>query len=152
MFMSIRRYGLALALGALVSGAAHAKTCELAIEGNDAMQFNLKEMTVEKSCTEVKVTLKHVGKLPKAAMGHNWVLSAEKDMQDLVGAGMKAGLAADYLPAKDARVIAEAKLVGGGESSTTTFKMADLKAGTTYKYFCTFPGHSAMMNGVIVIK
>jgi azurin len=134
-----------------VATQSYAKTCDLTIEGNDAMQYNTKEMVVEKGCTEVKVTLKHTGKLPKSAMGHNWVLSKEADMAGLVSEGMKAGLAADYIP-KDPKVLASAHLVGGGETSTATFKVADLKAGEKYKYFCTFPGHSAVMNGVLTVK
>jgi len=136
----------------LFAQGASAKTCELSIEGNDAMQYNTKELTVAKDCTDVKVTLKHVGKLPKAAMGHNFTLTAEKDMQAVITAGMQAGLPADYLPKDDARIIASTKVVGGGETATTSFKMAQLKPGETYKYFCTFPGHSAVMNGTLVIK
>lgn len=140
--------GLALACFANV---ASAKTCALTIEGTDAMQFNTKELTVEKGCTEVKLTLKHVGKLPKSSMGHNWVLTTEKDMQPVLAAGMQAGLAAEYLPKGDARVIAATKLVGGGESADVTFKVADLKSGESYKFFCTFPGHSGLMNGTLKV-
>jgi len=135
-----------------LAAEAAAKTCDLSIEGNDAMQFNAKELSVGKDCTEVKLTLKHSGKLPKSAMGHNWVLTSEKDMAAVVTAGMSAGLAADYLPKGDAKVIASTKLVGGGESATVTFKTAGLKAGEAYKFFCTFPGHSAIMNGSFSIK
>ena len=46
---------------------------EIVIESNDQMRFNLSEITVQQGQTVV-LTLKHVGKLPKAAMGHNWVL------------------------------------------------------------------------------
>ena len=41
------------ALAAILSAAAlpaMAANCETVIEGNDAMQFNLKEITVDKSC------------------------------------------------------------------------------------------------------
>ena len=144
-----------LALAALaftLASPALAKTCDLTIEGNDAMQYNLKEMTVAKDCTEVKVTLKHTGKLPKSAMGHDWVLADEKDMQALVADGMKAGLAENYQPKGDKRIIASTPLVGGGESASTTLKVAELKPGVTYKYFCTFPGHAAVMNGVLKVE
>ena len=144
--------GCLVVAGAFFAQAASAKTCDVAIEGSDAMQYNLKEITVAKDCTEVKVTLKHSGKLPKSAMGHNWTLTTEKDMQAVVTAGMTAGLASDYLPKGDAKVIASVKLVGGGESADTTFKTSALKAGETYKYFCTFPGHAAVMNGVFSVK
>lgn len=151
LLKSLRLAPLALMLASW-TGVAAGKTCELAIEGTDAMQFNTKELTVEKSCTEVKVTLKHTGKLPKAAMGHNWVLTSDKDAPGVIADGMKAGLTKEYVPAGDARVIASTKLVGGGESTTTSFKMAALKAGEAYKFFCTFPGHSGLMSGVLIVK
>jgi azurin len=141
---------LTLALGA--AGPVVAKTCNLEIEGNDAMQYNKKELTVAKDCTDVKLTLKHVGKLPKASMGHDWVLTATADMQAVVTAGLTAGAAADYLPKGDARVIAATSVVGGGEVASVTFKTAALKAGTEYKYFCTFPGHAGVMNGVLALR
>ncbi len=140
-------------LGTLAgAGAASAKTCELKIDGTDAMQYSTKELVVAKDCTDVTVTLKHTGKLPKASMGHNWILAAEADVQPLLGVAMGAGLAADYTPKDDKRVIAHTKLVGGGEETSTTFKMADLKAGTKYKYFCSFPGHAGLMTGVLTVK
>jgi azurin len=100
----------------------------------------------------VKLTLKHTGKLPKTAMGHNWVLTSEKDMAGVLGDSAKAGVANDYVPKDDKRVIAATKLVGGGETTSTTFKMDALKAGESYKFFCTFPGHSGLMNGSFVVK
>jgi azurin len=149
----MKMFALSAFAGLMLSGAALAadKTCEVKIEGNDAMQYNTKELSVGKDCTEVKVTLKHTGKLPKTAMGHNFVLSEDKDMAGLVAAGAAAGVAKDYLP-DDAKAIAKVKLVGGGEEASTTFKTSALKAGTSYKYFCTFPGHSGVMNGTFTVK
>jgi azurin len=135
----------------IAAQVASAKTCDLSIEGSDAMQYNVKELTVAKDCTDVKLTLKHSGKLPKAAMGHDWVLAAASDMQGIVADAMKAGLANNYLPQGDKRIIAFTQLVGGGETASTTFKVSDLKPGTEYKYFCTFPGHAGVMNGVLKV-
>jgi azurin len=137
----------------LFSASAQAKTCDLSIESTDAMQYTSKELTVEKDCTEVKITLKHAGKLPKSAMGHNIVIASEKDMQPVIADALKAGLAKEYLPAAgDSRVIAASKLIGGGESTTASFKVSALKAGENYKFFCTFPGHSGIMSGSLVVK
>jgi len=136
----------------LVAAQAYAKTCDLAIEGNDAMQYSKKELTVAGDCTEVKLTLKHSGKLPKTAMGHNWVLTLEADKAAVVSDGMKAGLNENYLKKDDKRVIAATKLVGGGESTEVTFKTAALKKGGAYTYVCTFPGHSALMSGKLIFK
>ena len=109
------------------------------------MQFNKKELDGT-GCTEVKLTLKHSGKLPKAAMGHNWILSATADKAKIVDAGIKAGPANGYTPTAPA-IIAHTKLLAGGESETITFKTDKMKKGGDYVFFCTFPGHVSMMSG-----
>lgn len=143
---------VAVAFCVAANSVAFGKTCDLAIEGNDAMQYNVKELNVAKDCTEIKVTLKHTGKLPKAAMGHNWILSTEKDKQAIIDAGIKAGLDKDYVPAGDSKIVAHTKVVGGGETATTSFKMSALKKGESYLYFCSFPGHAALMTGKLIVK
>ncbi len=148
--MTIAAAGL-IGLFSVVS-TAQAKVCELSIEGNDQMQFSKKELVIEADCKEVSLTMKHVGKLPKAAMGHNVVITSAADMSGVVADAIKAGLASDYLPKGDKRVIAATKLVGGGETATVKFSVSEFKAGTDYKFFCSFPGHSAVMQGTVVVK
>lgn len=131
---------------------AMAANCEATIEGNDAMQFNLKEMTVDKSCEKYTVHLKHVGKLPVAAMGHNWVLTKSADMQAAATDGMAAGAANGYLKANDERVIAHTDMIGGGQESSVTFDVSKLKEGEDYTYFCSFPGHWAVMKGTLKLS
>jgi azurin len=82
------------------------------------MQYNLKEMSVPATCKEVTVTLNHTGKLPAAAMGHNWVLASTADYQTVATAGMSAGAENGYLPKDDPRVLAHTKLIGGGDFRT----------------------------------
>jgi azurin len=124
-----------------------AKTCELAIEGNDAMQFNKTSLAVAADCTEVKLTLSHPGKLPAAAMGHNWVLTETPVFQAVATAGMSAGLPNNYVPKDDARIIAHTKVIGAGETATVTFPTSKLKKGGDYTFFCSFPGHWSVMKG-----
>lgn len=126
-----------------------AAQCEVTVESNDAMQFNTKEIVVDKSCKEFKVTLKHVGKLPKASMGHNWVLTKDTDFQATAQQGMSAGVANDYVKVGDERVIAHTKLIGGGESDSVTFDVSKLAAGQNYTFFCSFPGHWSIMKGTL---
>ncbi|VFR37755.1 Azurin [plant metagenome] len=126
-----------------------AAQCEQVIESNDAMQFNVKDVTVDKSCKTFTVTLKHTGKLPRNAMGHNWVLTKQSDMQGAATAGIAAGLNNEYVKQGDERVLAHTKVIGGGETATVTFDVAKLKAGETYAYFCSFPGHWAIMKGTL---
>jgi azurin len=124
-----------------------AKTCELTIEGNDAMQYNKQSLAVAADCTEVKLTLSHPGKLPKSAMGHNWVLTETSVFQAVATAGMSAGLQNDYVPKDDPRIIAHTKVIGAGETTSVTFPTSKLKKGGDYTFFCSFPGHWSVMKG-----
>lgn len=143
-----------LVLGALAGFAnpAAAAECKATVESNDAMQFTTKALTVPKSCKTFTVTLKHVGKLPANVMGHNFVLGKTADAAGIATDGMKAGAAANYVKAGDARVIASSKIIGGGESATVTIPVAKLKTGESYTYICTFPGHSSIMRGTLAVK
>lgn len=129
---------------------AAAKVCKLEISGNDLMQFDKKELKVAGDCTSVQLTLKHPGKLPKAAMGHNWTLVKTSDATAVANDGLAAGLASDYIKAGDKRVIAHTKVIGGGETTSITFATTGLKAGESYEYLCTFPGHAALMKGKFI--
>jgi azurin len=133
-----------------VHAQAAPKVCKLSIAGNDMMQFDKKELKVAGDCAVIEVTLTHTGKLPKQAMGHNWVLVNTPDVNAVSSAGMAAGLANEYLPPKDKRVIAATKVIGGGESETIKIPASKLKKGGAYTYLCTFPGHSALMKGKFI--
>jgi len=140
---------LALLAAGAIAAPAMAADCAVTVEGNDQMQFNVKNIEVPKSCKSYTVTLKHVGKMPKSSMGHNMVLTTTADATATAADGMKAGAAADYVKAGDTRVIAHTKVIGGGETTSMTIDVAKLKAGTDYTYFCSFPGHSFIMKGVL---
>ena len=139
---------LLLLLGA---PAAMAATCSADIEGNDAMKYNVANIDVSRSCKDFTINLKHTGKLPKAAMGHNVVIAATSDIKGVDADGIKAGAAKDYIKPGDTRVIAHSPLVGGGESTKVTFAVSKLGAGP-YSFFCSFPGHSTLMKGTITLK
>lgn len=140
---------LALLAAGGIAAPAMAADCAITVEGNDQMQFSVKNIEVPKSCKNYTVTLKHVGKMPKSSMGHNLVLTTAADATATAADGMKAGAAADYVKAGDTRVIAHTKVIGGGESTQVVIDVAKLKAGTDYTYFCSFPGHSFIMKGVL---
>jgi azurin len=127
--------------------AAAADACKLEITGNDQMQYDKKELDVPASCKEVTLTIHHSGQLPAAAMGHNWVLVNTPDLTPVANTGMGAGLASDYVPSGDKRVLAHTRIVGGGQSASITFPTSALKPGGDYSYLCTFPGHNALMRG-----
>jgi len=137
---------LSLAFAASSAFAAD-KVCKVDISGTDQMQFDKKEIAVAADCTEVEVTLKHAGKLPAQAMGHNWVLAKTSDLAGVASDGMGAGLPNDYIKKGDARVLAHTKVVGGGQSTSVKFPTSALKKGGDYTFFCSFPGHWAVMQG-----
>ncbi len=142
---------LALCAAGALSAPAMAAGCEAVVESNDAMQFNVKSIDVPKSCKKFSVTLKHVGKMPKTAMGHNLVIAKTADMQGIANDGIPAGADKDYVKPADARVIAHTKLIGGGETASVTFAVNKLKAGDDYTFFCSFPGHSGIMKGALTL-
>ena len=139
-----------LLLGALsLSRLAHADPCQLDISGNDQMQYDKATLTVPASCKEVTLTLHHTGKLPREAMGHNWVLVNAADFNAVANAGLGAGLANDYVAPGDKRVLAHTRTIGGGQTASVTFPTSLLKPGGDYRYLCSFPGHNALMRGTL---
>ena len=146
-----RNFALLAVAGLLVGGQALGQECTLTVEGNDQIQFVQKELRVSSSCSEITVTLKHIGQLAVNIMGHNWVLSKTEDYMALAQAGQTAGPPA-YLPAGDARVIATTDVIGGGQETTITFAASGLVAGGDYTYFCSFPGHFVLMNGKLIVE
>ena len=121
------------------------------IVSDDAMKFDPKEIQVKSSCKQYKITLKHEGKMPKSAMGHNVVLSKAADKDGILADGQTAGEANNYVKAGDERVIAHTKLLSGGEQDSVTFDVSKLAKGEAYEYYCSFPGHYATMNGKLTL-
>ena len=154
--VSSEKFMLAKATLALLLSATSlpvlAAQCEATVESNDAMQFNVKEIVVDKSCKEFTVNLTHSGNLPKNVMGHNVVISKEADMQPIATDGLAAGIEKNYLKAGDERVIAHTKIIGAGETDKLTFDVSKLAADQKYGFFCSFPGHISMMKGTVTLK
>ena len=131
--------------------AAAGGECEAVIVSDDAMKFDPKEIQVKSSCKQYKITLKHEGKMPKSAMGHNVVVSKAADKDGILADGQTAGEANNYVKAGDERVIAHTKLLNGGEQDSVTFDVSKLAKGEAYEYYCSFPGHYATMNGKLTL-
>jgi azurin len=138
----------------LLAGAAHAQApkCSIDLKGDDMMKFDQSAITVSSTCKDITINLTHAGKLPVTAMGHNVVIAASDVYTAVAQDGLKAGPAANYVPAGDARVAANTKLVGGGETTSTTFAANKLAKGGAYTFFCSFPGHWAVMKGTLVVE
>lgn len=115
---------------------ADANEASVVIESNDQMMFNLKEIKVKEG-QKVTLTLKHVGKMSKDVMGHNFVLlKPGTDMGKFALEAMNAKKT-DYIPANTKEVIANTKMIGGGETTTIIF---DAPEKGTYDFICSFPG------------
>jgi azurin len=121
----------------------------LVIEGNDQMQFDKTELHAVAG-KPITLTLKHVGQTPKEAMGHNVVILQEGTDEAAFASKAIAAKDTDYIPASEkASIIAHTKLIGGGQEDTIEFTI-DKKG--TYNFLCTFPGHFAMMKGVLIVE
>lgn len=131
--------------------AAAAGECAATITSDDAMKFDPKEISVPASCKQFSITLKHAGKMPAMAMGHNVVVSKTSDKDGILADGAAAKIENNFVKPNDERVVAHTKLIGGGEEDTLTFDVSKLAAGEAYEYYCSFPGHYAMMNGKITV-
>jgi len=113
------------------------------------MQFDKTELHAVAG-KPITLTLKHVGQTPKEAMGHNVVILQEGTDEAAFATKAMAAKDADYIPASEkASIIAHTKLIGGGEEDTIEFTI-DKKG--TYNFLCTFPGHFAMMKGVLIVE
>jgi len=132
--------------------AATVTNCSTEIEANDSIQYNVGSIVVPSSCTDFKITLKHTGKLPVASMGHDVVITRQSDMDAVDKESATAGLDKGYIKADDPRIIAHTKLIGGGETASVSFPVSKIKSGGPYVFFCSFPGHAAMMHGSISVE
>ena len=143
---------ISLSLFALIFTLNSSALTKVSISGNDQMQFSLKEFEV-KAGEEVEIEFKNAGSLPKIAMGHNLVILKEGVSAIAFGGkALQAGAnATNALPdSVKTDVLAYTKLLGPGEVEIIKFK-APKKTGV-HQFVCTFPGHYAMMRGVMVVK
>ena len=133
------------------SSANASAVATLEFTANDSMKFNLTRAEV-KAGQEVKVILTNIGSMPKAAMGHNWVLlkkGADVEAFDKAAIGAAA---TEYVPAGfQDQIVAHTKLLGPKQTDEITFK-APTEPGE-YMFICSFPAHfQAGMKGVLVVK
>jgi azurin len=139
-----------LTLAATAVGAAAQDAVTIEMTGNDQMQYDKKEITAVEG-QKVTIKFKHIGKLPKAAMGHNVVIL--KSGTQIAPFAMKCAPAAanDYIPQDEetkSLIIAHTEMIGGGEETEVTFTAP---AAGEYPYLCTFPGHFGVMNGKFTV-
>tara|TARA_B100000579_G_scaffold397138_1_gene376473 strand:- start:773 stop:1222 length:450 start_codon:yes stop_codon:yes gene_type:complete len=135
---------------ALTSAAQSAQ--KFSITGNDQMQFSVREFAVEAG-KAVEIEFKNIGKLPKIAMGHNLVI-LKKGISSISFGGKAASAGANATNALPDSVkedvLAYTKLLGPGEKDIIKFT-APSEPGA-YQFLCSFPGHYAIMRGIMTVK
>ncbi|MBS7457560.1 azurin [Coralloluteibacterium stylophorae] len=144
----IRKILFTLLAAAAAPAAYAADGCSVQLTGDDALKFSLAQIEVPASCDEFTIDFQHVGKLAANVMGHNVVIARTADVDAVASDGL--AVQPDHVKPGDARVVAHTKVIGGGESTSLTFDTSKLEDGGDYSFFCSFPGHSAVMRGKLV--
>ncbi|WP_418604489.1 azurin [Hwangdonia sp.] len=121
---------------------------QVVLTSNDQMQFNKTEIRV-KAGKKVKLTLKHIGKLDKKIMGHNFVLLKQGISVSAFGNQAATFAENEYIPEDTKDIIVHTKLIGAGETTVIEF---DAPAVGEYDFLCSFPGHYAIMKGKFIVE
>lgn len=120
------------------------------ITGDDLMKYSVTEIRA-KAGEVLVVSLKNIGKIPKPAMAHNWVLLKPMDQAGITAFATAAiSRPPEFLPPDMSAVLAHTKMVGSGE--TDTVKVTVPSAPGQYPYLCTFPGHFMLMKGTLIVN
>jgi azurin len=147
----MKTYLLLACIALLTPSHAAPPPVKVEVTVNDQIRYSSKKLE-GKVGVPMEITLKHIGKIPKASMSHNLVILKPGSMVAMISA--KCGQAKDnnYI-ATDAEtkaaILAYAPQLGPGESHVIKFTP---KEAGDYPFLCTFPGHFGEMNGVISVK
>ena len=149
VFQCASAASLSLLVGCGPSGPNEVK---IDISGNDMMKYSDDRFEID-APAKVTVNFYNVGKQPKVAMGHNFVLLKKgTDALAFSQACLTAGATPEneYLPEKMRdQALGWTKILGPGEKETLVI---DIPEAGTYPYVCTFPGHFANMKGVLIAR
>ncbi len=137
----------------IVDGVVEVKVLGVGTLKANAFYYNIKELHVRPG-QKVRVIFKNVGKMPKAAGGHQFiVIKKGTSFQTFVAKATQAGLQNDYIPQgkkMQKQIIAASALLGPGEQQTIEFTAPKEPGKRTF--LCTFPGHYATMRGKLVVE
>ncbi len=146
----MKKLAIALLSAALLQSAS-AEDAKIEITGNDQMQYSTKAFEVTEG-QKVVLTFKHIGQLPVIAMGHNVVILQAGTAVPAFATKCAPAKDTGYIPQDEEskkQMVAHTKMLGGGESDEITFTAP---AAGDYPFICTFPGHFAIMQGVMTVK
>lgn len=120
------------------------------LTGNDQMKFNQNRIIASPG-EQLRIEFRNVGRMPKDTMGHNWVLFDLIEDAQLNQLLMDAARnRPNYLPSDQSRILAKTSILGPGESESLLIHAPSTPG--EYRYICTFPGHSVLMRGVLVVR
>ena len=146
----MKKLAIALLSAALLQSAA-ANEAKIEITGNDQMQFSTKTFEVTEG-QKVTLSFKHIGQLPVVAMGHNVVILKPGTPVPAFAAKCAPAKDTEYIPQDEeskTQIVAHTKMLGGGQADEITFTAP---AAGEYPFICSFPGHFAIMQGVMTVK
>ncbi len=145
---TIRSIISSLAVVFCVALAQGQEVSKIEVTANDQMKFSLKRIEAQVGKT-LEITVRNIGKLPKASMAHNFVILKPGSPLLIIAAKCHKAKEQNYM-ATDAEtraaVVASGKLLGPGESCVVRFTP---QTSGDYPFLCTFPGHCTEMNGII---
>ena len=142
---------LGLALPAVTAGAAEARTLKIRTGVDNAMKFDVATLTAAPG-EKLRIVLTNATTLPKAVMGHNWVLLTAGADVIAYATAAAPDVASGYLPEKlKGQVLASIPVLGPNETGEVVFDAP--KQPGEYPFLCSFPGHCVIgMKGLLVVK
>lgn len=139
----------ASAAPAAAAPAASLPVLEVTLKPDPANPLAYDTKTISaKAGQKVKVTFNNTH--PTLPQPHNFVLGKAGTKDKMMSIAMSAMTLVDkgYIP-DSPDILAHTKLIQPGQSETIEFT---LPAAGEYPYFCTFPGHVAIMNGILTVQ
>lgn len=137
---------------ATAAPAAPATVAEITIKPDTAnpLAYDTKEFKV-KAGQKVKLIFNNVH--PAVPQPHNIVIAKAGSKDKLLGLAMQMatapdGMAKGFIP-EAPEILFHTKLLQPNQSETLEFTAP---AAGEYPYMCTFPGHGAIMNGVMKVE
>lgn len=135
---------------AAAAPAAAGEVMEITLkpDTNNPLAYDIKEFNAKAGAT-IKLTFENIH--PTLPQPHNFVIGKlGVDKGKMLGLAMAAMTLVDkgYLPESE-DILAHTKLLQPNETQTIEFV---LPTAGEYHYICTFPGHGAIMNGVVKVQ
>ncbi|MDB6003946.1 MAG: azurin [Prosthecobacter sp.] len=139
----------ASATTAVVAPTSNIPALEVTIKPDTANPLAYDTKTISAKVGQ-KVVVTFTNTHPTLPQPHNFVLGklGTKDKMMTIAMGGMTLVDKGYIP-DSPDILAHTKLLQPGQSETVEFT---LPAAGEYPYFCTFPGHVAIMNGIITAQ